>query len=141
VLAGHAIALASTEDLSLLERSLDAIMPMASVSQSGSKLVDSCRAFYELARFAIARQRSERAVASRSHEQTEGPIITTEPHFGNLPSSHALEIPDLAAENHIVAPMDWDNFMDELQLEVGVSEMASFLEPFLPFEGRWQNNN
>lgn len=39
--------------------------------------------------------------------------------------------------DHVMAPQDWDTVMDEFEIGVGAGEMASFVEPYMPFDGRW----
>jgi hypothetical protein len=37
-----------------------------------------------------------------------------------------------------MGPQDWDTVMGEFDLELGINagEMASFVEPYMPFDGR-----
>lgn len=43
---------------------------------------------------------------------------------------------------HSMAPQDWDTVMNEFDFEIGngtgqgPGEMASFVEPYIPFDGR-----
>lgn len=35
-----------------------------------------------------------------------------------------------------MAPQDWDTVMNEFELGIEAGAMASFVEPYIPFDGR-----
>lgn len=129
VLAGHTVATASEEDLTLLCSAVTAIEPTSSSSPSAKKLYDVCKTFYELASFSTKR----RSLISKKSQHSEQ--VYEQREIEDIPS-----LPDVnfAAPpyDHIMAPQDWDAVMNEIDLGTGVSAMASFVEPYIPFDGR-----
>ncbi|BCS20258.1 uncharacterized protein APUU_20690A [Aspergillus puulaauensis] len=124
VLAGNTVASSSAEDLALLSAAIAAIEPIATSSLPGRKLYDACQSFYQFSRFAVARQV---AFADQTLVSSHGP---------EAPFSASLGPPQSAVSyEHIMAPQDWDAVMNELDLEIGVGAMASFVEPYIPFDG------
>lgn len=124
VLAGNTVASSSAEDLALLSAAIAAIEPIATSSLPGRKLYDACQSFYQFSRFAVARQV---AFADQTLVSSDGP---------EAPFSASLGPPQSAVSyEHIMAPQDWDAVMNELDLEIGVGAMASFVEPYIPFDG------
>ncbi|KAM0559947.1 hypothetical protein ACHAPJ_003899 [Fusarium lateritium] len=119
VLAGNTVASSSSEDLALISAAVLAIKPIANSGAPGKKLFDVCKAFYQFASFSVARQVTESATV---YEQA---IPTTT--FTN---------PQVATFDHIMAPQDWDTVIDEFQLGDGAGDLASFMEPYMPFN--WQ---
>ncbi|KAF4959225.1 hypothetical protein FSARC_10816 [Fusarium sarcochroum] len=119
VLAGNTVASSSSEDLALLSAAVLAIKPIASSGPPGKKLFDVCKAFYQFASFSVARQVTESAAV---YQQA---IPTTT--FTN---------PQVTAYEHIMVPQDWDTVMDEFELGDGAGDLASFMEPYMPFN--WQ---
>ncbi|KAK1621967.1 hypothetical protein BDP81DRAFT_169769 [Colletotrichum phormii] len=129
VLAGNTVATASEEDLTLLCSAISAIEPTSDSSLSAKKLYDVCKTFYELASFSVKQkdsigkrlQRVEQVCGQRALEDT-------------------LPLPEvnLAAPSydHIMAPQDWDAVMYEFDLGTGAGALASFVEPYIPFDGR-----
>ncbi|KAI9044372.1 fungal specific transcription factor domain-containing protein [Aspergillus affinis] len=132
VLAGNTIACLSPEDLALLSATVRAIEPMATSSPSGKKLFDVCRSFYQVASFSVTRQ------AAISAAPASAPVAVTQV-FGNPPVGSFSEPLDSSAAplyEHIMAPQDWDTVMGEFDLGIGAGAMASFVEPYIPFDGR-----
>lgn len=129
VLAGHTVATASEEDLTLLCSAVSAIEPTSSSSPSAKKLYDVCKTFYELATFSVKRRsliikrphHAEQVYEQRASEDT--PLLP-EVDFAAPPY------------DHIMAHQDWDAVMNEFDLGIGASAMASFVEPYIPFDGR-----
>ncbi|KAK1674077.1 hypothetical protein BDP55DRAFT_187823 [Colletotrichum godetiae] len=129
VLAGNTVATASEEDLTLLCSAISAIEPTSDSSPSAKKLYDVCKTFYELASFSVKRKDSI-GMRLQQVEQVYG--------------QQALEdIPPLPEVNlaapsydHIMAPQDWEAVMDEFDLGTGAGALASFVEPYIPFDGR-----
>ena len=59
--------------------------------------------------------------------------------YEHLPVGNFSETLDNSAAplyEHIMAPQDWDTVMGEFDLGIGAGEMASFVEPYIPFDGR-----
>lgn len=60
----------------------------------------------------------------------------------NLTSQPLADFPGQIANGnvplyeHVMLPQDWDTVMNEFELDIGVGAMASFVEPYLPFDGR-----
>jgi hypothetical protein len=132
VLAGNTIASSSTEDLELLAATISAIEPIAASSPSGRKLYSVCKSFYQASSFSVDRQMSiSRAPlyptvsASEAFDPSDGVAL-----------SGQLHGPAHMTYEHIMAPQDWDTIMNEFDLEIGAGEMASYVEPYIPFDGR-----
>lgn len=132
VLAGNTVASSSTEDLALLLSTVCAIEPIANSSPSGRKLYDVCKLFYQFASFSVARQ------AAVSAAPPPDPMAVTQilenPPMGNF--AVPLDNPAAPLYEHIMAPQDWDTVMNEFDLGTGAGAMASFVEPYIPFDGR-----
>lgn len=47
-----------------------------------------------------------------------------------------MDVSEAQAFEHIMAPQDWDTVTNEFELGVGAGAMASFVEPYMPFNGR-----
>ncbi|KAH8423795.1 fungal specific transcription factor domain-containing protein [Aspergillus melleus] len=132
VLAGNTIACSSTEDLALLSAAVRAIKPMAASSPTGRKLYDVCRSFYQVASFSVTRH------AAMSAAPASAPVAVTQV-YEHLPVGNFSETLDNSAAplyEHIMAPQDWDTVMGEFDLGIGAGAMASFVEPYIPFDGR-----
>ncbi|KUJ07500.1 uncharacterized protein LY89DRAFT_789597 [Mollisia scopiformis] len=126
VLAGNTIATSSTEDLALLSAAVTAIEPIATSSPSGRKIHEICKSFYQAATFSVARQATIPRVP---------PFPATGTPF-NHPVSELLDVSESQLYDHIMAPQDWDAVMAEFELGIGVGAMASFMEPYMPFDGQ-----
>jgi hypothetical protein len=126
VLAGNTIASSSTEDLALLAAAISAVEPIAASSSSGSKLYEVCKSFYQAANFSVTRQTAIMRAAPPTIENQQPEV-----HF-----SGQLANIDVPLYEHIMLPQDWDTVMNEFELDIGVGAMASFVEPYMPFEGR-----
>ncbi|KAK1532864.1 uncharacterized protein CCOS01_04847 [Colletotrichum costaricense] len=129
VLAGHTVATASEEDLTLLCSAVSAIEPTSISSPSAKKLYDVCKTFYELASFAAKR----RSLISKRPPHTEQ--VYGQRELGDIPSLPEVNFA-VPPYDHIMAPQDWDAVMNEFDLGTGASAMASFVEPYIPFDGR-----
>ncbi|KAK1476663.1 hypothetical protein CTAM01_15391 [Colletotrichum tamarilloi] len=129
VLAGHTVAMASEEDLTLLCSAVSAIEPTSISSPSAKKLYDVCKTFYELASFAAKR----RSLISKRPPHTEQ--VYGQRELGDIPSLPEVNFA-VPPYDHIMAPQDWDAVMNEFDLGTGASAMASFVEPYIPFDGR-----
>ncbi|KAK0378801.1 hypothetical protein CLIM01_03848 [Colletotrichum limetticola] len=129
VLAGHTVATASEEDLTLLCSAISAIEPTSISSPSAKKLYDVCKTFYELASFAANR----RSLISKRPPHTEQ--VYGQGELGDIPSLPEVNFA-VPPYDHIMAPQDWDAVMNEFDLGTGASAMASFVEPYIPFDGR-----
>lgn len=129
VLAGNTIVTSSAEDLALLGTAVDAIEPTTPSSPSLRKLFDVCKTFHQLASFAVARQ----TVLSGNP-----PAVVAAGGYDGAIEGLPLPLGDLedAAYDHIMAPRDWDIVMNEFELGTGAGAMASFVEPYMPFDGR-----
>ncbi|KAE8441043.1 hypothetical protein EG329_006080 [Mollisiaceae sp. DMI_Dod_QoI] len=130
VLAGNTIASSSTEDLELLSGAISAIGPIAASSPSGRKLYDVCRSFYEAASFSVARQ----TAASRAPPHPNVSATQVFDHLGETSFSAQLDSTEAPSYEHIMAPHDWDTIMNEFELGIEAGEMASFVEPYMPFD-------
>lgn len=123
VLAGNTVASSSAEDLALLSATITAIEPIATSSLPGKKLYDACQSFYQFSQFAVARQAT---FANQTLVSSHGP---------EAPFPTSLDPPQSTVSyEHIMAPQAWDAVMNELDLEIGVGAMASFVEPYIPFD-------
>jgi len=132
VLAGHIVTTSSTEDLTLLSAAVSAIEPIGGSSPSGKKLYDVCRSFYQLANFSVARKTA--VSGAQSH-----PIASATQEFDHPVEwgfSEQLDNTDTPLHEHILASQDWDTVMNEFELGIGAGTMASFIEPYIPFDGR-----
>ncbi|KAK1495523.1 hypothetical protein CCUS01_13404 [Colletotrichum cuscutae] len=129
VLAGHTVATASEEDLTLLCSAVSAIEPTSISSPSAKKLYDVLKTFYELASFAAKR----RSLISKRPPHTEQ--VYGQGELGDIPSLPEVNFA-VPPYDHIMAPQDWDAVMNEFDLGTGASAMASFVEPYIPFDGR-----
>ncbi|KAL0769038.1 hypothetical protein CaCOL14_008346 [Colletotrichum acutatum] len=129
VLAGYTVTTASEEDLTLLCSTISAIEPTSSSSPSAKKLYDVCKAFYELASFSVKR-RSLTSKGPQHAEQAYG-----ERELEDIPSLPEVNFAP-PPYDHIMAPQDWDAVMNEFDLVTEASAMASFVEPYIPFDGR-----
>ncbi|KXH55706.1 hypothetical protein CSAL01_07655 [Colletotrichum salicis] len=111
VLAGNTVATASAEDLTRLCSAVSAIEPTSNSSPSGKKLYDVCKRL----------QQVEQVYGKRTLEDT-------------------LPLPEVnlasPAYDHIMAPQYWEAVMDEFDLGTGAGALASFVEPYIPFDGR-----
>lgn len=96
----------------LLSAAASAIEPIASSSIAGKKLVSCCKDFYVIAKAAVERNTAQSQLVAQN------------------------AAPGEVAYNHIMAPQDWDTVMHELELGMGAGEMAAFVEPYMPFDGR-----
>lgn len=92
---------------------VSAIEPIANNSPSGKRLCDVCKSFYQFASFSVAQ--------NKAPQSTINNFVETE----------------TSLYDHVMAPQDWDTVMDEFEIGVGAGEMASFFEPYMPFDGRW----
>ncbi|PLB52931.1 hypothetical protein P170DRAFT_472817 [Aspergillus steynii IBT 23096] len=128
VLAGNTVAFSSTEDLALLFSAVCAIEPIASGSPSGKKLYDVCKLFYQFASFSVARQTAISAAPAPA------PVIVEDPSVGAF--AVPLENTEASFYEHIMAPQDWDTVMNGFDLGTGAGAMASFVEPYIPFDGQ-----
>jgi hypothetical protein len=132
VLAGNTVASSSTEDLELLAAAISAIEPIATSSPSGRKLYDVCKSFYRAASFSVDREtailRAPPYPTASASEAFDDPA--------EMVLSGQLHNPAHTSYEHIMAPQDWDTIMNEFDLEIGAGEMASFVEPYIPFDGR-----
>ncbi|KAK7438837.1 hypothetical protein Landi51_11484 [Colletotrichum acutatum] len=129
VLAGYTVTTASEEDLTLLCSTISAIEPTSSSSPSAKKLYDVCKAFYELASFSVKR-RSLTSKGPQHAEQAYG-----ERELEDIPSLPEVNFAP-PPYDHIMAPQDWDAVMNEFDLVTEASAMASFVEPYIPFDAR-----
>ncbi|KAH8808824.1 hypothetical protein F5884DRAFT_382762 [Xylogone sp. PMI_703] len=131
VLAGNVVTSSSTDDLGLLSAAVSAVESIAGSSPSGKKLYDVCKSFYQLASLSVSRK----TVVSSA---PPGPIIPNQifdqPAQWNF--SVSLGNPGAPPHDHIMASQDWDALMNEFDLEIGAGAMASFVEPYIPFDGR-----
>jgi hypothetical protein len=132
VLAGNTVASSSTEDLALLSAAVSAIEPIAASSPSGRKLYDVCRSFYQYASFSVARQTA--VSTAPPHPTVSATQVFDRPAEGGF--SVQLDITEAPSYEHIMAPQDWDTVMNEFELGIGAGAMASFVEPYIPFDGR-----
>ncbi|KAF4839867.1 hypothetical protein CGCSCA4_v010924 [Colletotrichum siamense] len=132
VLAGNTIATSSTDDLALLAATVSALEPTSTSSPSAKKLYDVCKTFHQLASFVIAR----RTVLEGT--PPEAPAIPASVYDQQAAGDFPLPLGDLglSAYDHIMAPQDWDTVMNGFDLGIGAGAMASFVEPYMPFDGR-----
>ncbi|KAF6812976.1 C6 transcription factor [Colletotrichum musicola] len=130
VLAGNTIVTSSAEDLALLGTAVDAIEPATPASPSLRKLFDVCKTFHQLASFAVARQ----TVLSGNPPT----MPTAGAGYDQEIEEFPLPLGDLedGSYDQIMAPRDWDIVMNEFELGTGAGAMASFVEPYMPFDGR-----
>lgn len=132
VLAGNTIATSSTDDLALLAATVSALEPTSTSSPSTKKLYDVCKTFHQLASFAVAR----RTVLAGT--PPEVPVIPACVYDQHTAGEFPLPLGDLnlSAYDHIMAPQDWDTVMNGFDIGSGAGAMASFVEPYMPFDGR-----
>lgn len=123
VLAGNTVASSSAEDLALLSAAIAAIEPIATSSLPGKKLYAACQSFYQFSQLAVA---SQATFADQTLVSDHGPEVPFPTSLGPPQSTVSYE--------HVMAPQDWDTVMNELDLDIGVGAMASFLEPYIPFD-------
>lgn len=132
MLAGNTVASSSIEDLALLSATVSAIEPIAASSPSGRKLFDVCRSFYQFASFSVAQQKA----VSRALPHPAASATQVSNHPAEEGSSVRLANTGAPSYEHIMAPQDWDTVMNEFELGTGAGKMASFVEPYMPFDGR-----
>lgn len=132
VLAGNTVASSSIEDLALLSAVVQAIEPIAASSPSGRKLYDVCQSFYQFASFSVARQTA--TLSAAQYPTASATQVFDQPAERGF--SGQLDDAEASSYEHIMAPQDWDTVMSEFELGIGAGAMASFVEPYIPFDGR-----
>lgn len=124
------MASSSTEDLELLSAAVLAIEPIASSSPSGKKLYDICKSFLQAASFSVDRQ------PTVSRPMTLPPTSSSQVFSHPVAGGFSLPLNTETPYEHIMAPQDWDTIMNEFELGIDAGAMASFVEPYIPFDGR-----
>ena len=132
VLAGNTVASSSSEDLPLLSATVSAIEPIAASSPSERKLYDVCRWFYQFASFSVAWQ----TAVSRAPPCPTASATRVFDHPAEVDFPVQLDNTEAPPSEQILAPQDWDTVMSEFELGIGAGAMASFVEPYMPFDGR-----
>ena len=137
VLAGNTVASSSTEDLAILSAAVSAIEPLAASSPSGRKLYDVCNSFYQFANFSVTRQQTavERDLPPPPHPKTNTSQVFDD-HLAEGGFSVRIDNTEAPSHERIMAPQDWDTVMNEFEMGIDGGAMASFLEPYMPFDGR-----
>lgn len=118
------MASSSTEDLELLAGALSAIEPISTSSQSGKKLYEVCKSFYQVASFSVRKAAFSGAPAHAAPHATKLCNEPTERSF-----SEQLENIETPIYENVMLPRDWDAVMNDFDL----GAMASFIEPYMPY--------
>ena len=132
VLAGHTIASGSVEDLDLLYTTLSVIEPFSATSASGKKIIDVCKAFYQIASYFV--MQSNRPSNNQETATNYATPIGTWPAEGDM--SLQMDNPGPFRYEQSMAPQDWNDLTDSLDLGINAASLANFIEPYLPFDGR-----
>ncbi|KAI9929329.1 hypothetical protein MW887_000797 [Aspergillus wentii] len=128
VLTGHTVASSSAEDLGLLAATVTALKPISSRSISGKKLYDVCKTFHQFATVFVAQQMT--VPQAQFHPSVSAPPTFNPQTEGGL----SMSLGDAGPSLYTMAPQDWDVFMGEFDMGTGAGAMASFLEPYMPFD-------
>jgi hypothetical protein len=137
-LAGNTVAVPSVEDLTILWSVLSSIEPGSVTSASGKKLYDTCKAFYRIAENTVSHPmegRSTTTIPGESHLTSSANIAleqqqTMHPSF-QIPPDDILT----AGLQQVMTPRAWDAVMNDFDADVDPVAMASFIEPYLFFDG------
>lgn len=130
MLAGHTVASSSNEDLELLYAALSAIEPVSAGSLAGRKLYDICKSFYQLSHFAVIRH----SVASKALRHGSASSDQCLEPYDDRSFAEQFRYSAPPSYEHIMMPEDWDTVMGEFDLALDVGAMASFIEPYMPFD-------
>jgi hypothetical protein len=110
---------------------------MAGSSAAGKKLFEVCKAFYELASQSVSRKVALSTGSPDSAGLHVAPGLNHE--LENQPSKNLGSVEESSYE-HIMVPQDWDAMMGEFESGTGVGAMASFVEPYMPFDWPYPSN-
>jgi hypothetical protein len=139
VLAGDTIASASASDLALLANTVEAIEPMAASSSSNKKLFDVCKTFYHIAYSHVSQRTTSQMDMADPGQQQSIAVLSTSAPLQTLRQPYLY--PEDAADIPLaygMEPHSWEAVATKMDLEteVDVAAMASFLEPYMPFDPR-----
>ncbi|KAK3935944.1 hypothetical protein QBC46DRAFT_396259 [Diplogelasinospora grovesii] len=132
VLAGNTVASASAEDLALLSATVSAIEPIASNSVSGKKLLDVCESFHQIASLSVTRQST--IPGGPLHPTAGAPLMSDHRFEANIATQLPVGNQIVPSHGYNMAAHDWDALMSEFDLEIDAGAMASFVEPYMPFD-------
>lgn len=152
VLAGNTVADPSVEDLTILWSALSSIEPVSVTSPSGKKLYNTCKTFYKFTENVVSRHMQATSTAAISNQDrlaSSSADVTAHSQFQILSSTSATEqrqtmhqsfqFPpdDISGSGlqQVMTPRAWDAVMNDFDADVDPIAMASFIEPYLFFDG------